>query len=107
VSDPFSSGWRSTLLVGIWKPLDAAQRGEAWLLLFVQSGGSGLRRQPGGFEGLSFGPHTLDPDDLASTEGKEHEVRVVALDPTYLALAMLDDTRHDGVANRLNVLCQR
>jgi hypothetical protein len=44
---------------------------------------------------------------LPPRKGKEHEVRVVALDPTYLALAMLDDTRHDGVANRLNVLCQR
>ena len=63
-----------------------------------------LLRQPHGFEGFAPVQEVLDPDDLASTEGDEHESRDVSLEPTCPSLLVLDDVSKNRVANRLQVL---
>src|SRR3954471_24147173 len=40
----------------------------------------------------------LDPYDLASVECEEHEVTVIAFDPAYAPLAVLDDAGQHDVA---------
>ena len=61
-----------------------------------------LLRQPHGLEGVVFMSHGLHSHDLSSTEGEEHEIRVVNIDSTCPALAVLDDMNQNGVTDGLN-----
>ena len=63
-----------------------------------------LLRQPHGFEGLAFVQQMLDSDDLASTEGNEHESRDVSCDPACPSLLVLDDVSKNRVAYGFQVL---
>jgi hypothetical protein len=62
-------------------------------------------RIPDRFEYFRLTPDTVYPKYLATTEGEEHEKRILDLDSTFLATPMLETLGNDCVTYGCDLFC--